>query len=53
MKLHPLTLKFSGESSQLEERFLNDYYEASLSQVRITMILGAILYAAFGALDAF
>lgn len=53
MKLHPLTLKFSGESSQFEERFLNDYYEASLSQVRIMMILGAILYAAFGALDAF
>ncbi|MFA5322096.1 MAG: HD domain-containing phosphohydrolase [Smithella sp.] len=53
MKLHPLTLKFSGESSNLEEQFRNDYYEASLYQVRIMMILGAILYAAFGVLDAF
>ncbi len=52
MKLHPLTLKFSGESSDLEEPFQNDYYEASLFQMRIMMILGAILYAAFGMLDA-
>jgi HD-GYP domain-containing protein (c-di-GMP phosphodiesterase class II) len=52
MKLHPLTLKFSGESSHLEEPFLNDYYKSSLSHVRILLILGALIYAAFGILDA-
>ena len=52
MKLHPLTLKFSGESSNLEEPFLDDYYKSSLSHVRILLILGSILYGAFGILDA-
>jgi diguanylate cyclase (GGDEF)-like protein/PAS domain S-box-containing protein len=52
MKLHPLTLKFSGESSHLEEPFLKDYYKGSLSHIRVFLILGAVLYAAFGALDA-
>jgi diguanylate cyclase (GGDEF)-like protein/PAS domain S-box-containing protein len=53
MKLHPVTLKFSGESSHLEEPFLKDYYRISLSQIRIFLILGAMLYVAFGVLDAF
>ncbi len=52
MKLHPLTLKFSGESSSLEEPFLENYYRASLSHVRTLVILGAVIYAAFGILDA-
>jgi HD-GYP domain-containing protein (c-di-GMP phosphodiesterase class II) len=52
MKLHPLTLKFSGESSKLEEPFLEDYYRSSLPQVRILLILGAVVYAAFGIMDA-
>jgi diguanylate cyclase (GGDEF)-like protein/PAS domain S-box-containing protein len=52
MKLHPLTLKFTGESSKLEESFLKDYYKISLSQIRLFLILGAVLYAAFGILDA-
>jgi diguanylate cyclase (GGDEF)-like protein/PAS domain S-box-containing protein len=52
MNLHPLTLKFSGESSELEEPFLNYYYNVSLHQVRILLVLGAVIYAAFGILDA-
>lgn len=52
MKLHPVTLKFSGESAHLEEAFLKDYYEGSLSNVRIFLILGGLLYIAFGVLDA-
>jgi extracellular factor (EF) 3-hydroxypalmitic acid methyl ester biosynthesis protein len=52
MKLHPLTLKFSGESSKLEVPFLTDYYRVSLSHIRISLILGALLYSAFGILDA-
>ncbi|MCX5849167.1 MAG: HD-GYP domain-containing protein [Deltaproteobacteria bacterium] len=52
MKLHPLTLKFSGESSHLEEPFLRDYYKGSLSNIRIFLVLGGVLYMAFGLLDA-
>ena len=52
MKLHPLTLKFSGESSKLEEPFLSYYYRMSLPQLRIFLILGSLLYASFGILDA-
>lgn len=51
MKLHPLTLKFSGESSNLEEPFQRYYYRESLFQLRIVLILGALLYALFGILD--
>ena len=51
MKLHPLTLKFSGETSEFEESFLKDYYHASLIHVRVLMTLGGILYASFGILD--
>ena len=52
MKLNPLTLKFSGESSKLEAPFLSYYYRMSLPQLRIFLILGALLYASFGILDA-
>jgi two-component system cell cycle sensor histidine kinase/response regulator CckA len=52
MKLHLLTLKFSGNLSKLEAPFLSDYYRLSLRQVRISLILGALLYSAFGILDA-
>lgn len=52
MKLHPLTLKFSGESSKLEKPFLENYSLLSLSSVRLFLVLGALIYAAFGILDA-
>jgi len=52
MRLHPITLKFIDESAHLEEPFISDYYRSSLSQVRIFLILGAVLYGAFGVLDA-
>ena len=52
MNLHPLTLKFTGESAHLEEPFLKDYYQLSLFHIRMFLILGGILYAAFGVLDA-
>jgi diguanylate cyclase (GGDEF)-like protein/PAS domain S-box-containing protein len=52
MKLHPITLKFSGESSHLEKQFLRDYYRISLSQIRLFLVLGAVLYGAFGVPDA-
>ena len=52
MKLHLLTLKFSGDLSKLEAPFLSDYYRVSLLHIRISLVLGALLYAAFGILDA-
>ena len=52
MNLHPLTLKFSGESSNLETPFRSYYYRVSLPQLRLVLILGALLYAFFGILDA-
>ncbi len=52
MKLNLLTLKFSGNSSKLEAPFLSDYYRVSLPHIRISLVLGALLYAAFGILDA-
>ncbi|KQC08224.1 MAG: hypothetical protein APR62_05165 [Smithella sp. SDB] len=52
MKLHLLTLKFSGKSSNLETLFLSNYYRVSLPQIRIFLILGALLYATFGVLDS-
>jgi|GEM_PF-4122575 len=52
MKLNLLTLKFSGDSSALEEPFLIDYCRGSLFHIRISLFLGALLYAAFGILDA-
>ena len=52
MKLHPLTLKFSGESSKLEAPFLSYYYRKSLPQLRVLLVLGSLLYASFGILDA-
>jgi diguanylate cyclase (GGDEF)-like protein len=52
MKLNLFTLKFSGDSSTLEEPFLSDYCRRSLFHIRISLCLGALLYAAFGILDA-
>jgi PAS domain S-box-containing protein len=52
MTLNLLTLKFSEESSPLEAPFLRDYYQVSLPQIRIALLLGAFFYAAFGHLDA-
>ncbi len=52
MELHPLTLKFAGESAYLEGPFLKDYYRSSIAHIRTMMVLGGILYAAFGVLDA-
>ena len=52
MKLHWLTLKFSGNESQLEAPFLSDYYRVSLPLIRLSLALAMIFYGAFGILDA-
>ncbi len=51
MKKIPLDrfrLRFSGE---LEQEFLEDYFQKSFNQLRFGIILGAMLYAMFGLLD--
>ncbi|MFH0998520.1 MAG: ATP-binding protein [Pseudomonadota bacterium] len=52
MILNPLSLAFSGTNSHLEAAFQRDYAKTSLTNVRITLILGAALYAGFGILDS-
>ena len=48
MNLNRLTLEFSGESSQLEEPFLNYYFKTYFTQVRILVFLACLMYLAFG-----
>ncbi len=51
--LNPLTLAFSGEDAHLEKEFLEDYYSRSLKQIRTSVIVGAVIIAAFSVLDIF
>src|SRR6266576_5990910 len=44
-----LTLSFRNEA---ESEFLDRFFDRSISQMRFALILGIILYAAFGLLDA-
>ncbi len=52
MNLHPLTLKFSGESSHLEELFQHDFFRASLRINRAALLIAVLFYSLFGILDA-
>lgn len=47
--IEPLTLRFPGD---LEDSFGADYASRSLSQFRFSIVLGILLYALFGILDA-
>ncbi len=48
-ELHPLSLSFEP---RLEREFMDDYLEKSLGQVRLTILVAALLYASFSVLDA-
>lgn len=52
MKLRLLTLKFTGDSADLEAPFQREYFRTSLPYNRIFFIIGVIFYSAFGILDA-
>jgi signal transduction histidine kinase len=52
MQLHRLTLRFSGPMAGLEVPYREHNLVQTLSQVRISFILGALMYAFFGILDA-
>lgn len=49
-KLIRTRLKFT--SPDLEEEFYKDYLEKSMTTIRIALILGIMLYSAFGVLDS-
>lgn len=50
MTLFKTKLKF--DDPVLEEAFLEDYFDKSLTTVRVALILGVILYSSFGILDS-
>ena len=50
MKFVRRQLKF--DDPNLEAEFLNDYYDRSLTTVRVALVMGIILYSAFGVLDS-
>jgi len=52
VEINPITLSFAGQSAHLEPLFRAAYYQLSLRQMRLGLVLGILLYAAFGALDA-
>ena len=52
MHMNPLSLRFTGASAHLEDAFQKDYLEQSLDQIRLSLVLAAILFAVFGILDA-
>jgi len=51
MKLHPLTLRFTGDSSNLEAQFSIENIRASLPQNRVAMVTALFFYSIFGILD--
>ncbi len=52
MKLHPVSLNYIGYAADLEKPFLDFYNQNSLKHIRIALILGILIYGAFGILDA-
>ncbi len=52
MKLSRLTLRFTGKDAELEQTFLDEYYQAGLKQIRLALLMGVFFYGVFGLLDA-
>lgn len=52
MHLNPFSLHFSGPVKHLEYGYQREYHKKSLTHIRIALILGCLLYAIFGVLDA-
>ena len=51
MNLNLFTLKFSGKWKSFEHEYLLDHGVRSVRHIRIALLLGFILYSAFGILD--
>ena len=52
MRFHAVTLSFIGESKEYETQFLKDYFNKSLLQVRISLVLAIFFFGIFAVLDA-
>ena len=48
VRMHPVTLRFDGER---ETEFTDEYFERTLVQVRLALLLAISLYLVFGVLD--
>jgi hypothetical protein len=53
MHIRWFDLRFVGRSADLEAPFLSDYARVSLRQVRLLLLLGVVMVALFGILDAY
>ncbi len=49
MEISKITLSFNGD---LEQHFLDHYFEKNKTQIRIALVIGMFIYAAFGFLDS-
>ena len=52
INVNPLTLHFSGPMEKLEEAYQNDYLDASLTNIRVSLMVAFVFYGIFGFLDA-
>jgi signal transduction histidine kinase len=52
MRFRWYDLRFTGPSSHLETPFREDYAQRSVKHARLALLLGILLFAAFGILDA-
>ncbi|MFL5483784.1 MAG: serine/threonine-protein kinase [Gemmatimonadaceae bacterium] len=47
--MHPVTLRF--EDGDLEREFQEEYFMRTLTQVRLALVVGAVLYGVYGIVD--
>ncbi len=52
MNLRVVSLSFSESSGQLENQFVEDYYNKYINQIRIALFVAILFYSVFGILDA-
>src|SRR4051812_19503578 len=51
VRMHPLTLRF--DDKDLEREFEDEYFTRTLSQSRMALVVGLLLYSLYGAVDLF
>ncbi len=49
VRMHPVTLRF--EDRDLEREFQEEYFMRTLTQVRLALVVGALLYGVYGIVD--
>ena len=51
VQMHPLTLRFADKS--LEREFEEEYHTRTLTQARLALVVGVLLYSTYGVVDLF